>query len=296
MTAALLESLLTKSAPMVVPGVSDAFGANLVEQAGFEAVYISGGALAYSLLGRPDIGLLDAGEVVDAAARVCARVSIPVIVDGDTGFGGLQNVERTVGRLATAGVAAIQIEDQTFPKRCGHLDGKSVVPTAEMLARLRAARAACGTNGPLIIARTDAIAVEGMAAAMERAEAYLEAGADALFVEAMEVRAQIAEVARRFASRVPLVLNQVEGGLTPLLEPEDYRALGFRLVLVPGGLFRAVARATEDFLRSLQDHGSTREFRNRMLNFTELNELLGTKAELSRADAYQLEIAPPMRQ
>lgn len=283
-----LLSILREGRPLVLPGVYDAFGAMMAERAGFEAVYLSGACLAYSSLGRPDVGLIDASELVSAAQRICARVSLPVVVDADTGFGGALNVERSVERLAIAGVAAIQLEDQEFPKRCGHLGGKRVVPRREMVAKLRAAVCARGEGGPLIVARTDAIAVEGFADAMDRADAYLEAGADVLFVEALEDESQIAAVADRFSKRVALVLNQVEGGRTPLLSPARYRELGIQIILFPGGLFRAVAHTMDQYFKSLRESGSSDAFRDRMLDFSALNGVLGTEKELARADSYAI--------
>jgi len=292
--AARLRGLLSGSQPLVLPGVYDPFGAVMAERAGLHAVYLSGASLAYTLLGRPDLGLVDAGQLVDAAQRICRRVSVPVVVDADTGFGSTLNVELMVSRLAQAGVAAIQLEDQSFPKRCGHLSGKSLVSCDEMTAKLRAALAVRGADGPLIIARTDAVAVEGLDSAIERSEAYVAAGADILFVEALEDESQIDLVARRFAGRVPLLVNQVEGGRTPLLTPDRFRALGVSIVLVPGGLIRAVARTMEQYFESLSSNASTEAFRGQMLDFGQLNAILETEAELARSLSYAAD-APASR-
>ncbi|MBM3609803.1 MAG: isocitrate lyase/PEP mutase family protein, partial [Alphaproteobacteria bacterium] len=189
---------------LVAPGVYDALTASLAQNAGFEALYLSGAAIAYTRLGRPDIGLVSVAEVADTLRLVCDRVSIPVIVDADTGFGNALNVERTVRTFEQAGASVIQLEDQTFPKRCGHLTGKSLVSSREMTGKIRAACDIRRSTHTLIMARTDAIAVEGFDAAMERAERYLEAGADILFIEAPREFAQLSAIAARFSDRIPL--------------------------------------------------------------------------------------------
>jgi len=284
--AATLRARLAQNAPLVLPGVFDPFGALMAERAGFEGVYLSGASLAYSQLGRPDLGLIDPSDVVAMAQRIGERTTLPLVVDADTGFGGVLNVEAVVRRLGQVGAAAVQIEDQEFPKRCGHLRDKRLVPPKEMVAKVRAATAQRGEDGPLIIARTDAVAVEGLEAALDRAEAYLAAGADILFVEAPETDEHISLMAERFCGRAPLVLNQVEGGRTPLLNRESYARYGFSIVLFPGGLFRAVAFAMEEYFKSLEDNGSNISFASRMFDFHKVNEILGTSEELARAENY----------
>lgn len=198
-----LKERLRSPEPVLAPGVYDALSALLAEQAGFEALYLSGGAVAYTLLGRSDVGLTTATETADVLARIADRVSLPIIVDGDTGYGNALNTQRTVRAFERAGAAMIQLEDQGFPKRCGHLAGKSLVSTAEMCGKLRAALDARHDAGTLILARTDAVAVEGLDAAIERAEAYLACGVDALFVEAVVSAEDMGRVCERFAARIP---------------------------------------------------------------------------------------------
>jgi len=271
--------------PVLCPGVYDALSAALVEQAGFEAAYLSGANLAYTRLGAPDIGLVSMAELADATARIRERVALPVVVDADTGFGNALNVRRTVRVLERAGATAIQLEDQGFPKRCGHLRDKTLVPKAEMVGKLRAALDA--REHTLIVARTDAIAVEGFDRALDRAEAYAEAGADVLFIEAPETRAQMEAIAARFAPRLPLLANMVEGGRTPLASAEELGGIGFRLVIFPGGTVRALAHALRDYFASLKAHGTTLPFRDRMFDFDGLNGLLGTDAILRAGRAYE---------
>ncbi len=278
---------------VVAPGVYDALGALLVEQAGFAAAYLSGASIAYTRYGRPDIGLVGMTEVAEVLAAVCDRVVIPVIVDADTGFGNALNVQRTVRRFERAGAAAIQLEDQGFPKRCGHLAGKTVVPAAEMTGKIRAALDARRSPETQIIARTDAVAVEGFEPALERAELYAEAGADMLFIEALRSVEQMAEAVERFAGRVPLMVNMVEGGKTPLLPAAELGRMGFSLVIFPGGLVRAVSRTAQDYLASLARHGTTKPFGDRMLDFDRLNALIGTPEMLEQGRRYDATAEEP---
>jgi 2-methylisocitrate lyase-like PEP mutase family enzyme len=272
---------------LLAPGVFDALSALLAAQAGFEALYLSGASIAYTRLGRSDVGLTTFTEVEDTLARIAERVDVPLIVDADTGFGGALNVQRTVRGFERAGAAMIQLEDQTFPKRCGHLDGKAVVPVAEMQGKLRAALDARRSTDTLILARTDALAIEGLDAALDRAEAYLDCGVDALFVEALHTPAQMDAACARLAARVPLLANMVEGGRTPLQSVEQLQARGFRVVIFPGGTARAVAHALQGYFASLQAHGSTAPWRDRMLDFEGLNTLLGTPELLQAASSYE---------
>jgi 2-methylisocitrate lyase-like PEP mutase family enzyme len=284
-----LRTLLAQPPIVVAPGCYDALSALMIERAGFPAVYFSGASLAYTRFGRPDIGLIAADEVVDAVAAVRERVELPLIVDCDTGFGNALNVMRTVKTMARAGASAIQLEDQTSPKRCGHLADKTLIDAREMVGKLKAALDARPSEDVLIIARTDAIAVEGFPAALDRAEAYLEAGANLLFVEAPRNENELAEIARRFAGRVPVMANMVEGGKTPLKDAAALQALGFALVIFPGGTVRALAHALADYFASLGQHGTTAPFRNRMLDFAALNELIGTPEMLALGRRYDPE-------
>jgi len=271
-----LKQRLSSTDILLAPGVYDALTALIAEQAGFEAVYLSGASIAYAHLGRSDVGLTSYTEVEQTLSRITERVSLPVIVDADTGFGNALNVVRTVKGFERAGAAMIQLEDQTFPKRCGHLDGKAVVPVGEMKGKLAAALDARVRSGTLILARTDAVAVEGLDAAMDRAEAYLECGVDALFIEAVRSPEQMEAVCRRFAARIPLLANMVEGGKTPMQPVSALQAIGFRIAIFPGGTARAVVHALQGYYASLHAHGSTLPWRERMLDFDGLNAVIGT--------------------
>ena len=282
-----LKQRLQQPYVLLAPGIYDAFTALLAQQAGFEALYLSGASIAYTALGRSDIGLTSVTEVADALSRITERVSVPVIVDADTGFGNALNTQRTVRSFERAGAAMIQLEDQTFPKRCGHLDGKGVVPTAEMCGKLKAALDARRSADTLILARTDAIAVEGWDAAMERAEAYLACGVDALFVEALRTPEQMKLACERFAHRIPLLANMVEGGKTPVRSADALGEVGFRIVIFPGGTARAAAFALQRYYGSLFAHKTTLPFKDEMFDFDQLNALIGTPELLARGQKYQ---------
>ena len=283
-----IKARLTEPRPLLAPGIYDALSALIAEQAGFEALYLSGASIAYTRLGRSDIGLTTYSEVADTLARITERVQVPVIVDADTGFGNALNVQRTVRGFERNGAAMIQLEDQTFPKRCGHLDGKAVVPVAEMRGKLHAALDARADENTLILARTDALAVEGFDAALDRAEAYLECGVDALFVEALRTPAQMDAACARFAHRIPLLANMVEGGQTPVQSAAELGARGFRIVIFPGGTARAVAHALAGYYASLLANGTTAPWRDRMLDFDALNEVIGTPDLLAQGRRYDM--------
>lgn len=287
MSATPLKARLARPEILVAPGVYDALTALLAEQAGVEALYLSGASIAYTRLGRSDVGLTTFGEVQQTLESICDRVSLPVIVDADTGFGNALNVQRTVRGLERAGAAMIQLEDQSFPKRCGHLDGKTVVPTAEMCGKLRSALDARHDPRTLVMARTDALAVEGVEAAFERAERYLECGVDALFVEALRTPAQMDAACARFASRVPLLANMVEGGKTPVEPVAALQARGFRIAIFPGATVRVVARTLQDYFAGLHADGGTGGWRERMLDFDGLNRVIGTPELLERGRRYE---------
>ena len=281
-----LKQRLAEPRALLAPGVYDALSALLAEQAGGEALYLSGASIAYTRLGRPDIGLTTFSEVQDTLARITERIRIPVIVDADTGFGNALNVQRCVRGFERAGAAMIQLEDQTFPKRCGHLDGKALVPLAEMQGKLRAALDARASAETLILARTDALAVEGFDRALDRAEAYLACGVDALFIEALRTPQQMDAACRSFAQRLPLLANMVEGGKTPLQTLDELEARGFRIVIFPGGTARAVAHTLAGYYLSLRQHGSSAPWRDRMLDFDALNAALGTPQMLAEGKRY----------
>ena len=277
-----LRSCLSKPPIVIAPGIYDPLTALLATQAGFQSLYISGAAIAYTRLGRPDIGLVSASEVIETVALIHDRVDANLIVDADNGYGNALNVERTVRLLEKAGAHAIQIEDQSFPKRCGHLDGKSLISAAEMVGKIKAAVDARHSGDTLIIARTDAVAVEGLDRAIERAVLYRDAGADLLFVEAPKAREDLADIVKRVGRTVPLVANMVEGGKTPMLSGAELEALGFSLVIFPGGIVRTLAKTATEYYDSLAAHGSTQPFRDRMFDFNELNSVIGTPEMIER--------------
>ncbi len=282
-----LKGRLQQPGIVLAPGVYDALSALIAEQAGFEALYLSGASIAYTRLGRSDVGLTTFTEVADTLARITERVNLPVIVDADTGFGNALNVMRTVKGFERAGAAMIQIEDQTFPKRCGHLDGKSVVPVPEMVGKLKAALDARTTSQTLILARTDAVAVEGLERALERAEAYLACGVDALFIEALRTPEQMDAACQRFGQRAPLLANMVEGGKTPIQSAVELQARGFKLAIFPGGAARAVAHALQGFYGSLQQHQTSAPWKDKMLDFDGLNRVIETDQLLALGKRYE---------
>jgi 2-methylisocitrate lyase-like PEP mutase family enzyme len=281
-----LHSRLARKPIVVAPGVYDAFTALVAAQAGFATLYVSGAAIAYTRLGRPDIGLVSMNEVAQTLAMIRDRVAAHLIVDADTGYGNALNVARTVREFERVGANAIQIEDQDFPKRCGHLDGKALIPAAEMCGKIRAALDARRSRDTLIIARTDAIGVEGFDRAIERAGMYDEAGADMLFVEAPKTREDLARIAGALSGRAPLMANMVEGGKTPLLSAAELETIGFALVIFPGGIVRAFGRLASEYYASLAKHGSSEPFRSRMLDFAGLNDLIGTSESLALGKRY----------
>jgi len=283
----MLSDRLRRPPILMAAGVYDPLTALIAERAGFEALYVSGAGIAYTRLGRPDIGLVSMNEVVQTVALIRDRVGLPLIVDADNGYGNALNVERTVRLLERAGANAIQIEDQDFPKRCGHLDDKTLISAQEMAGKIKAAVDARTSAATLIIARTDAVAVEGFDRAMARAALFRDAGADVLFVEAPRQRDELARIGARFGEAVPLVANMVEGGKTPILPASELEALGFAAVIFPGGIVRAQARTAEEYYASLKAHGSTAPFRARMFDFDELNALLGTPQMLARGKRYE---------
>lgn len=282
-----IKERLARPEILLAPGVYDALSASLAEQAGFEALYLSGASIAYTSLGRSDVGLTTFTEVSEKVAQLRDRVAIPLIVDADTGFGNALNTERTVRGFERNGANIIQLEDQSFPKRCGHLEGKSLVSTLEMIGKLKAATDARHSSDTLIMARTDAVAVEGFEAALERAERYLEAGADILFVEAVRSDEQMKIVNERFAGRAPLLANMVEGGKTPVKSTHELQAIGYSIAIFPGGTVRAVAHLLQRYYANLKATGTTRDFQQDMLDFDGLNAVIGTPELLERGKRYE---------
>jgi 2-methylisocitrate lyase-like PEP mutase family enzyme len=291
-----LRTRLSRPPIVVAPGVYDALTALIAEQAGFKALYVSGAAIAYSKLGRPDIGLVSMSEVAETVALIRDRVGADLVVDADTGYGNALNVRRTVRLFERAGANAIQLEDQDFPKRCGHLDGKTLVAAGEMVGKIKAAVDARHSDDTLIVARTDAVAVEGFDAALARARLYREAGADVLFVEAPKEKAQLARLCDSLAPSAPLLANMVEGGKTPPMSASELEALGFALVIFPGAIARVLAKAASEFYDALAAHGTSGPYRARMLDFQALNELIGTPEMLALGERYSDRSAPPREQ
>ena len=272
--ASRLGELLRGSEPILAPGAYDALSARLIEQAGFPAVYMTGFGTSASLLGRPDVGLLTMSQMVDNARRIAQAVDVPVIADADTGYGNPLNVIRTVREYELAGVSAIHIEDQVTPKKCGHMENKQLISAAEMAEKIHAAVEARSSGDFLIIARTDARAVEGLDGALGRARAYREAGADILFVEATQNEEEVAQVARAFPN-VPLLFNWAEGGKTPPMPLARLKELGYRIVIFPISTLLTAAKAIRTAVSEIKTNGTPmRLFADRSA-FKEFNEMIG---------------------
>jgi 2-methylisocitrate lyase-like PEP mutase family enzyme len=259
---------------VVAPGAYDPFSARLVEYVGFEALYMTGAGVAAGLVGVPDIGLLTMTEMVEQARRITDMTTLPVISDADTGYGGPLNVRRTVQQFEKTGVCAIHLEDQEMPKKCGHLEGKQVVSSGEMVDRLKAALDARTDENFLIIARTDARATHGLAEALERGHRYAETGADVVFVEAPEGVEELQKIGRSFRD-IPLLINRGGGGKTPALSGAQLEKMGFRIVIFPGDTQKAAGKAMIHLLKILKDTGNTTSAQNMMMGFEERFEILG---------------------
>jgi carboxyvinyl-carboxyphosphonate phosphorylmutase len=272
-SAASLRKLLDGTEPILAPGAYDALSARLIEAAGFSAVYMTGFGTSASLLGRPDVGLLGMSEMVDNARRIVEAVEVPVIADADTGYGNPLNVIRTVHEYERAGVAAIHIEDQVAPKKCGHMEGKQLIPADEMVAKLRAAVEARRTD-LVLIARTDARAVEGLEAALERARRYREAGADMIFFEAPQSESEIQSVAESLRD-VPLLFNWAEGGKTPPLGYARLRELGFRIIIFPLSALLAATRGVREVLATIRQDGTPTAALAELPRFGEFLDFIG---------------------
>jgi methylisocitrate lyase len=269
--AAQLRQLIARN-PVMLPGVPNAAIARQVERAGFDAVYISGAGMANATAGVPDIGLLSMTEVVRLAGYVANAVTVPAIVDADTGFGGAENVARTICEMEKAGLAGCHIEDQEFPKRCGHLAGKSVVDVDEMTGRIKAAVNARRDDHFMIIARTDARAVEDFDRAVRRSLRYLEAGADGIFPEALQSADEFKAFAREV--KAPLLANMTEFGKSPLISFAELAGLGYKMVIFPQSAFRVSMKTTEEFLRDLKKAGTQSDWIKKMQTREQLYELL----------------------
>ncbi len=273
--AARLRELLRREEILILPGAFSPFVARQIEAAGFEAAYLTGFGTAAAVLGRPDVGLLTLPEMVAHARHTAAAVSIPLLSDADTGYGNALNVRRTVEEFEAAGAAGIHIEDQVWPKRCGHMEGKQVIPRDEMVAKVRAAVRARQDPDFVIIARTDARAVNGLEDALERSRAYRDAGADVLFVEAPQSVAELERVAKAFRD-VPLLINLAAGGKTPILAPKELQNMGYRIALFPVDTLLAASKAIGDVLSHLRRTGTTAPLYDRhMMPFAEFLRLIG---------------------
>ena len=281
-----LKNLITAPEILIAPGIYDGLTALIATQAGAKALYLSGASLAYTRFGSPDLGLVSMAEVADTIAVIRDRIETPLIVDADTGFGNALNVQRTVRVFERMGANALQLEDQTLPKRCGHLEGKTLIAKGEMVGKIKAALDARSHDSTLIIARTDAIAVDGLSAALDRAHAYAGAGADVLFVEAPSGQEQMQKIVSQLRGKRPLLANIVEGGKTPAIDAAQLQNLGFALAIFPGGAVRAIARTAQDYYSSLLQNGTNAPFRDRMFDFNGLNAIIGTSRLIAESKQY----------
>ena len=272
---------------ILAPGIYDALTGLIAAKAGAEAVYLSGASIAYTRFGRSDIGLVSVSEVHDTLAAITDRIDIPVIVDADTGFGNALNVQRTVRQFERVGASAIQLEDQSFPKRCGHLAGKTLVSKNEMVGKIKASLDARKNENTVIIARTDARAVEGLDAAFDRAAAYRDAGADILFIEAPQSLEEMKNITATFGNELPLLANMVEGGKTPIASATELEDIGYHLAIFPGGAVRAIAHHLSGYYSGLLRDGNNNKFSEKMYDFDGLNEVIGTKELLAQGIKYE---------
>jgi methylisocitrate lyase len=285
--AKLVRRYLTEKGQLVMPGVYDTLSAKIASRAGFEVIFITGYSLSATLLGEPDFGLLTQTEVVSAAQRICSVVNTPVIVDADTGYGNAINVIRTVEELIRAGAAGMFLEDQVWPKRCGHMKGKQVIPLDEQMKKLRAAIEAKKDHDFYIVARTDARQALGLSEAITRGIAFKEAGADAIFIEAPESKEEMGEIARHVAG--PLVANMLERGVTPLLKPQELKELGFELIVWPLAPIYAVAKSLTDVYSTLRQDGTTLGILDRLMPFNDFNQIVGLDEKYALDERYTKE-------
>ena len=284
--ARMLRAMLAANKPLVVPGVHDGLSARLVQASGFHAAFVSGAGVSMARLGQADLGFLTISEMCDTVRAIGFACSLPLIVDIDTGYGNAHNAAQAVRQLERAGACALQMEDQTFPKRCGHLAGKSVIPGHEMAAKIRAASAARSNPDTLIIARTDALAVTGLDDALARCELYLGAGADVLFVEAPRSVADMKAIAAHVAGRAPLVHNFVEGGKSPVTDASDLSELGYKIALFPLVSLHAGVPAQMSILHHLNATGRTRDWSGLIADLHTLNQSVGLDKLLSTSQLY----------
>jgi 2,3-dimethylmalate lyase len=281
----IIRTALSEKGQLIMPGIYDALSAKIASRAGFEVIFITGYSLSATLLGEPDFGLLTQTEVVNATQRICSVVDTPVIVDADTGYGNAINVIRTVQDLLRAGAAGMFLEDQIWPKRCGHMKGKQVIPLDEQLKKLRAAVEAKGTHDFYIVARTDARQAHGLEEAIKRGIAFKKAGADAVFIEAPESKEEMKEISRQVPG--PLVANMLERGVTPIMGPQELRDLGFTLIVWPLAPIYAVAQSLKDVYSTLRREGSTLGILERLMPFEEFNDIVGLDEKYSLDARYK---------
>ena len=282
-----LNYLLEKENILIAPGIFDGLSAHMAEQAGANLVYLSGASLAYTRFGLPDIGLISMSEVSETISVIRDRVNLPIIVDADNGFGNALNVQRTVKNFERMGANAIQIEDQISPKRCGHLKDKKLIECTEMVGKIKAACDARRCAETLIVARTDAIAVEGFESAIDRSHKYIKAGADILFIEAPTSKDQMKKITSIFRKEVPLMANMVEGGMSPLLNSKELEKIGYKVVIFPGGLVRAIAKLSKNYFSNLLLNGSNLNFLDSMYKLDHLNQILNTEKILNKGKQYE---------
>lgn len=282
-----LSALINDKSILIAPGVYDALSTTIAEKAGAKCLYLSGASIAYTRFASPDIGLVTMSEVNDTLSLITDKTELPVIVDADNGFGNALNMQRTMRVFERSGASALQIEDQSFPKRCGHLAGKSLISKDEMMGKIKAAVDARQNEETLIIARTDARSVEGLDQAFERAESYIEAGADVLFIEAPETIEEMQAITSRFSDRIPLLANMVEGGKTPVKNASVLEAMGFAIVIFPGGLVRSISHHMQAYFSNLLAEGSNAKFTDHMHDFKGLNDIIGTDDMLELGKRYE---------
>jgi methylisocitrate lyase len=280
-----IREALQQKGVLVMPGVYDCLSAKIASRAGFEVIFITGYSVSATFLGEPDFGVLTQTELLAASQRICSVTPLPVIVDADTGYGNAVNVIRTVRELIRGGAAGMFLEDQIWPKRCGHMKGKQVVPPEEYLRKLRAAIDARGQDDFFIVARTDARQALGLDEAIRRGQAFKEAGADAVFIEAPNTKEEMREIGRNVPG--PLVANMIERGVTPTMGPEELKELGFQLIVWPLGPLYASARALESVYSTLRRAGTTHEIMDRLISFDDFNDIIGLKEKYAVDDQYK---------
>ncbi|HEY1372736.1 MAG TPA: isocitrate lyase/PEP mutase family protein [Candidatus Binatia bacterium] len=280
-----IREALQQKGVLVMPGVYDCLSAKIASRAGFEVIFITGYSVSATFLGEPDFGLLTQTDLLAASQRICSVTPLPVIVDADTGYGNAVNVIRTVRELIRGGAAGMFLEDQIWPKRCGHMKGKQVVPPEEYLRKLRAAIDARGQDDFFIVARTDARQALGLDEAIRRGQAFKEAGADAVFIEAPNTKEEMREIGRNVPG--PLVANMIERGVTPTMGPEELKELGFQLIVWPLGPLYASARALESVYSTLRRAGTTHEIMDRLISFDDFNDIIGLKEKYAVDDQYK---------